>query len=200
MRKRRSLLMMLILAVLVLSATSFGTAPSPRERHHNGPFSLQPRLAYAVTQGLELPNRTAPRPLGITVDGAKNPTLISDERAYTHFLLSTIGNGEKDVARREALLTRAGLGKQDRDAYTEAVAELGLQLPTVMAQRGAALRNDAPSDYQNARERERTMIDAARSRVDTALTPVARAALDAYVQQHVKPHIVIYGGPMHAGH
>lgn len=200
MRKRRSLLMMLIPAVLVLSTVSSGTPRSPRERNQHRPFLMQPRFSYGALQGVQLPNKNPVQKLEIKADGAKNPNLISDDRAYTHFLISTTGNGEKDVARREALLARAGLTKGDRDAYTEAIAELGVQLPTVMAQRATALRNESPSDYQNALDRERAMLDSARLRVDAALTPVARAALDTYIQQNVKPHIVVYGGPMHAGH
>jgi hypothetical protein len=200
MRRRRSLLMMLIPAVLLLSTVSSGTPGSSRERNQQRPFLIQPRLSYGALQGVKLPNQNPVQKLEVKADGAKNPNLISDDRAYTHFLISTIGNGEKDVARREALLARAGLTKGDRAAYTEAIAELGVQLPIAMAQRGTAVRNESPSEYQSALEKERVLIDAARLRVGAALTPVASAALDAYIQKQVKPHIVVYGGPMHAGH
>ena len=74
-------------------------------------------LAQGTT--FELPNKNAARRFTVVADGAKDPHLISDTRAYTHFIRALMGAGTGDAARRDALLTRVGLGDADKTALTE---------------------------------------------------------------------------------
>lgn len=155
---KRYLGLLLLLPVVAISAVPSEATRSVTTRWRD-PSVSSVALAFGQTASAQFPEKNPARKLDVVADGSRNPELISDERAYTHFLLATIGTSEKDVSRREALLKRVGLAGVDREAYTAAAADLGLQLPVVTAQRAEAGRRNSPHDYETsgiARSRSRS--------------------------------------------
>jgi hypothetical protein len=131
--------------------------------------------------------------LPVLVDGAKTPDLISDDLAYRHFI-EAIAVGDKpslaEYERRESLLNQTQLSQFDRQALILSLQTLREDLDRVDQDARNAGMAETSTDFSGQR---RTLLENARIRLATALSEDGQNRLAAFVQRHVKRHIVIYG-------
>lgn len=129
---------------------------------------------------------TAPVGLSLAVDGAINPELVPDDRAWAHFLGAM---ASADPKTRDVALKKVGFDSADRAAFGGALGSLGDELAAATAQRGA---NKPP---EQVLQHEQMAVANARARLQHALSTAGRAQLDTYVHTEVKGRIKIYRGP-----
>ncbi len=142
--------------------------------------------------------------LPVAVDGARTPNLIPDELAYRHFLMAIAERADappQSIARRNALIATIGLAPEDAQALISALAGLREKLDsnyagTEQAAADPSLSAAARSAQVSAlRASQAVALDQTAASLKTALTYEGWNRFDAYVQQRVKRHIVIYGSP-----
>jgi hypothetical protein len=144
-------------------------------------------------------NRPVDRPV-LIVDGAATPEAIPDDVAFRHFVrAAAIADraSARDLARREGLLARAGLSAADRLAFAGALRGLRQTLDTTsreVQQLSPESLFEVSSRIRLAdlRGREVAAIDAARSRLETSLSPEGLSRLDVHVREDIKRRIKIY--------
>jgi hypothetical protein len=122
----------------------------------------------------------------LAIDGRNNPELISDERAYAHFLAAMAQNPQA----MNAALRKAAVDPADRVAFGRALGSLKEELTSIED------RHRAGGSAQRFREDRDTVLRNARARVDYALSPAGHGRLDAYVRTEVKRSIKVYQAPM----
>lgn len=142
--------------------------------------------------------------LPVAVDGAKTPGLIPDELAYRHFLMAIAeraGAPPQSIARRNALIATIGLSPGDNESLISALAGLrekldayyaGTEQAAADASLSAASRSAQVSSLRASQD---VALDQAAASLKAALSYDGWNRLDAYVQQRVKRHIVIYASP-----
>jgi hypothetical protein len=135
--------------------------------------------------------------LPIVVDGSVTPEKISDNLAYYHFILaaSPATDTEKadDTESRHALLQQVGLNMLDEAAFGSYLKGVKAELVQIAEAKRQANESGRPEDVTFFRERERELVAAARAGLQQTLSPDGATALDTYVINEVKRHIVIYG-------
>jgi hypothetical protein len=184
-----------LLAALLLSSLVTPTRVMRGQERHSHPPAATPAEAKALLRSL-LTREGAPT-LGVTIDGAKNPELIPDDLAYAHFIRATASSATPQaVQRREALLTRAGLTRDERQSYAQALGDVQARLDAVRVQLGAAAASATPDERAQLQRVENDIIADARESLRSGLGAAASARLDEHVQTHVKSRIRIYRGPM----
>jgi hypothetical protein len=136
--------------------------------------------------------------LPIAVDGAKNPERVPDKVAYRH-LVMVVAQPETatadQVKPRNAILTWMGLSQEDKDALIAALRGVSAELKDITEQRKqwATDSPSARSALETLRHREDQLFNNAQTRLRESLSLGGLMHLDAYIQQHIKPRIVIYG-------
>jgi hypothetical protein len=136
--------------------------------------------------------------LPVAVNGAESPQLISDELAYRHFILSVAvpqNASDEHLSRQDRKLQRAGLSSTDRSAAIRALRGLAEELEANAGEVNRLSGQVAvPSEQLDAlRARRLALLDVARSQVALGLSASGHSKLDAYIREHVKRRIVIYG-------
>jgi hypothetical protein len=132
--------------------------------------------------------------LPLAVDGAKTPHLVPDRLAFHHLIVatavaSTPAPGE--LARREFMLSQAGLSSQDRNVFAIALTSVKDRLNEIEAERRSP--RAAPGSSDQLRARQNRLLDDAHARIRAALNADALNRLDHYVNTHVKSRIRIFG-------
>lgn len=138
--------------------------------------------------------------LPLLVDGEETPELVPDQLAYRHFIVATAVAavpGPDDLARREFMLTRAGLSSAQRRAFAVVLSGVRDQLNRMGREPNDGQTKGLSDD---ARARRNQILDDARERIEAQLDADAVARIQAYVQAHVKTHIKIFGQMPPAAH
>lgn len=127
----------------------------------------------------------------ILIDGSRTPHLILDKVAITHFILSIAEHSKPtaiELERREMIHRRMGLSPDDAAKLSMACAVRD-QIETVEAARKTGTEVD-PRVF-------RAQIDALVTSVDATIrATLSRQGVDmyaAFIQNEVKPRIVVYG-------
>jgi hypothetical protein len=174
----------LMLGVAGLSAALAG-GPRIDASSRVSPRAVSPGVHQHATQTAG----QASSGLAIAVDGAVNPELVPDERAWDLFLRAMAA---AEVTTRDVALTKVGLGPADRAAFGGALGSLRGDLAALADRRQAGERPD------RVRQDEARTVHNARLRVAQSLSPDGRAHLDACVTTEVKRRTRLYRGPMPA--
>jgi hypothetical protein len=176
-------IVVLCVAIASLSVTSSG-APRLSPSGVREPGSrLTPVGAYQQHEG----HAHGARPvLSLAIDGSSNPELISDERAYAHFLAAIAENPQA----MNAALRKAAVDPPDRVAFARALGSLREELTSLENRRSAG------GSAQQFHEDRGKALRNARTRVGFALSPAGYGRLDAYVKTEVKRRIKVYRAPM----
>jgi hypothetical protein len=201
-RTPRILLLALACTVLLASSTHWagtsegGTSADFVRRSPSGHMHVaasQPRRAPALRSSGSDPIT----PLPLVIDGDKTPDLIPDELAYRHFIAATAVAANatpNDLARREFMLTRAGLSKEERRVFVAAVTNVREDLDQLDQERRlntrVALDRDA---LQGLKQRRNQVFADAHERLQCTLDKGTMARIDAHVREHVKKRIRIFG-------
>jgi hypothetical protein len=128
--------------------------------------------------------------MSIVVDGRKTPNLVPDDLAYKHWLntIAEHANCTADETRRQSMrLNRIGLSSEDLSAVKSALAGLREDLDQIENARATT------GDSQELRTRFGLIMNAARARLLSSLSPAGVTTLDTYIRDRVKPSIVIFG-------
>lgn len=140
--------------------------------------------------------------LPVVVDGSKTPDLIPDQLAYRHLLMALAELQHppaEAVGRRIAHLAGVGLSAADRQNLISAMSGVREQLDEIyLATEQAAVDTSLTSAGKDTaiaslRAQQEVLLDATADKLKTALTNDGWLRLDAYVKDHVKRRIVIYG-------
>lgn len=136
--------------------------------------------------------------LPVLVNGAETPERIPDHLAYSHFIIAAAEpdspTGEQ-LARRIAVLAPVRLSKGDQASFIATLRGVRQELD-FNAQEVERLSGDrAPQQDRilDLRLHRTRVLDSARLRLATSLSPDGVARLDAFIQTVVKRRIVIYG-------
>lgn len=129
--------------------------------------------------------------LPVVVDGSENPDLIPDRLAYLHFF-SAVARLDRvdapDAEARDSYLERVALSDDDTSVILAEAAEVREQLDAVRVEqqvmRSARFSAGLSVDSE-------AIVDEARSRMFETLTPDGYDRLETFVQEQVKPRIVI---------
>lgn len=139
--------------------------------------------------------------LSITVNGEQNPERIPDSLAFRHFILATakrVDASPEQVDRRESLIREIGFSKEDHDSFVKALAGVREQLDQIASERRRWQGNQTPAAIVSLRElkqQETSVVENATHRLETVFSWEGTTQLLAYVREHVKRRIVIYGHP-----
>jgi hypothetical protein len=136
----------------------------------------------------------------VAVNGTKTPERIPDYLAYWHFIMAAAvrqNASPEEFARRRALLSRIGFSQRDADSFVAALSNVREELDSLDEATTGLAAESANSWHQldNLRAQRHQVLDNAKSRLRNALTLDGWLILDAYVRDHVKRRIVIYGAP-----
>lgn len=143
--------------------------------------------------------------LPVAVDGSKTPGLIPDQLAYRHFLMALAepqSANPEAIARRSALLATTGLSAGDQQALVSALNGLRERLDANYLATEQAATDDSLAEPEKTaaittlRAQENLLLDGLASGLKTELSYDGWLRLDAYVKDHVKRRIVIYGSPL----
>jgi hypothetical protein len=159
------------------------------------------------SQGAVTPTATQPDsqrlvrgvPLLISADGEKTPELIPDRLAYKHFILITakrINASAEQVDRRESILRNVGFSKADHDLFISALIGVREELDQIAAERRQVPNDDTPAAFASLtvlKQREDAVFNTATVTLETVFSPEGNTRLTAYIREHVKRHIVVYG-------
>jgi hypothetical protein len=129
--------------------------------------------------------------LPLTVDGSKTPELVPDRLAYYHFIIANAQRAAptaNDIRRREIRLGRLGLQKVDHLALVAALSGVQDALD-----RAEALGRGSSPDHAAAKAQKDAVLEATQARLESVLTADGTSRLDAFVQNHVKRGVKIYG-------
>ena len=175
----------LALSLVLWNAGAHAQSDGQHGSHTAAPVTVGPAGRGGSANGLPL-----------AVDGAKTPERIPDHVAYRHFLMAAAEARDASperLADRDARLARVGLSQRDTRSLVTALKTVREELNAVAAER-LALGRAAPAAQAAAlKQREDDVMDGARARVRTFLSPEGRQRLERYLREQVKPHIVIYG-------
>ena len=173
----------LFVAIASLSVTSSGAPRSSSLGAREPGSRLTPVGAYQEQAGHA---HGAGPALTLAIDGRSNPELISDERAYAHFLVAMAQNPQA----MNAALRKAAVDPSDRVAFARALGSLKEELTSLENRRSAG------GSAQRFLEDRGTALRNAHARVGFALSPTGYGRLDAYVRTEVKRRIKVYRAPM----
>jgi hypothetical protein len=122
----------------------------------------------------------------VAVDGAVQPDAIPDQVALRHLLVAAAVSDDADrpsIVRRESILSGLNLAAADRVALLRTLKDLAAQLDSIKTQ----------PDALTAKSTRDSSLNAAQTNVGTALSAEGLTKLEAYLREHVKPRIKIYG-------
>lgn len=160
--------------------------------------------AVIITDTLPLPTTAAPAvsqlqpaiEVPLTIDGAKTPHLISDDLAYTHFVLAVAVRSNpttEEVERSERELSQIGLRANDLALLRSATAGVRDALDRIQAERTREGGGGEPGRSSEAlKAEERTVLADALGRVQRALNGNAQDVLNTYIHEHVKRNITVH--------
>jgi len=136
--------------------------------------------------------------LSVLVDGKNNPELIPDDLAYRHFVMALSAPripSLDESRRRESLLQPLNFTSGDHDALIGALAGVKENLDALNKTRDTVTGRDAAASSKllGLRDQERALLDEASNRMRSTLSPQGLIQFEAYLRDHVKKHIVIYG-------
>jgi hypothetical protein len=184
---RRLLFAASFLCVIGVSVNLYGSLQPPG--HGLGTLKLAiPTANWQAQHNDHTSNATGASGLALAIDGAINPELIPDDRAYAHYL-KAMASVSPQV--RAGALMRAGLNESDRAQFADALSDLKGELEAL-----SALRKTNAIPQKELLQRQRLAETDARARVQGALSPRGMAQLDRYIRDTVKQRIKIYRGPM----
>lgn len=148
-------------------------------------------LMTASTYAQQAPSAEHPHgSMSIVVDGRKTPSLVPDDLAYKHWLntIAEHANPTAEETRRQSMrLNRIGLSSEDLSAAKSALQGLRQELDQIENARATT------GDSQELRTRFGLIMNAARARLLSSLSPAGVTMLDAYIRDQIKPSIVIFG-------
>ena len=184
---RRLLVLAILLGVIGVSVNLSGSLQAPS--HSLNPLApANPKVGLQGQHNGHTPGGIDGGGLSLAIDGAVNPELIPDDRAYAHYFKAMASLSPQ--ARTGALM-KAGLDEGDRGRFVDAIGYLKGELEALSEQRKA---NTIPPN--ELLQRQRLAEVDARARVDAALSRRGLAQLDRYIRSDVKRRIKIYRGPM----
>ena len=182
-----------VLLLIAVGSSEHGTVTAQSGSAHTHPSKTPGEVASSV-------NLSA-GPLPIAADGAKNPELISDDLAYRHFIMAVAISEratERQIARRNAMLSLIGLENADRLAMLKSVATVRASLDRITESRRRIPVKDMISVSVRAslaalKTEEDGIFRDARNRMAFSLSHDGSQRLDQHIQSRVKRRIVIYG-------
>lgn len=135
--------------------------------------------------------------LVVIADGSKNPELISDEMAYSHYLIAIaeLSNASAEERLRQSTqLAAVGLSPADSAIITARLGVLRGDLDQIAAARAAtAPASPTSPESDRLKASETVAVRSAIADVKAMLTTDGVARLDKHVGSYVKRHIVVYG-------
>lgn len=182
----------------------FTSAPRAANTKSSRVDHVHPPLLSAVAGSAPLSTAKLPQggfSLAISIDGAKNPERISDRIAYNHFIMvtaKTANASAEQFDRRESLLRQVGLSKEDHESYVAALTNVREELDRIASERRQWPANGTASERAALtvlKQQEYDVLEDARLRLETALSPEGKTRLQRHIRGHVKRRIVVYGTP-----
>lgn len=124
-----------------------------------------------------------------TIDGAKNPELITDSTAYRLFFV-VVGVGsnpsDEDRARQEMQVTKIGLNDPDTKVLVAMVNDFKLAYDAAMTDynnnaEALQVNGQLPDSAAFIQQRD-LLIEKTLAKLNSALTPIGSAKLNSYIQ------------------
>ena len=201
-------LLVIIILLIVVSARSSVTpqAAAPvanglHSSHYQAPV-IGPQGSVPKGAGTIQVNTNS---LPVAVDGAISPDGIPDWLAYRHFIMAIAQPqtpSAEQTARRDALLSRVGLSRNDNTSFLVAIRNVRDELDLVAQERRRISADPASSSFLSAssrsaletlKSRENQILGDAQTRLENALTPDGSRRLEIHIQEYVKKRIKVYG-------
>jgi len=138
-------------------------------------------------------NHTAHDPtLPMAVDGAQTPDVIPDDLAYRHFIMAAAENQNasvEEISRRDALLSRVGLSKEDHDYFIIALTNLREQLDEIDRARTELATGSSTSEsaLDQLRLQQNQILDDARIRLLNSLSLEGATRLGMHIRVRCSP-------------
>ncbi len=136
--------------------------------------------------------------LPTAVDGSKSPDRIPDTLAYRHLIMALAGGStpsRSEARRRSVLMKHIGVSAGDAKALFAALANTRNQLNDIQRARTglSAERAAERATLDSLRAQEHGALDAARVRIRESLSAAGSARLQTFIDDYMKPRIVILG-------